>query len=573
MSFSPATCNSCYHWNQGQIPFFHNSGPVLPFPASGLQGTDTNMQFGFLRREIERLDQSHREKLQRDQAKFEEFENRLGENRRQRSDLEATNAKQAEEIAGLRRNIEELSNTNVKIKDALDHLQHQVSLIVESEDMIAQPKTAHNSKAKRDGATAGANLKGAAERNQGAEKGPINERRGLPVRPAHTKQPLKRINERLKFPQQAEPEARPAKGREVGHQLWTKHNDFSTYNRFEVLRMEDRGDPMEFAVTFRNQEQNPNLAELRDKVTQKLREASNSTGIRAEKFHLRGTATAYLRIRVPVEARCCVPEKGRAQLEGGSGGNHLSIAWRRWIPKAGTPPAQQPVRMNKEQEASQAQGEQQPQQTVCRSASQHTDFGNEELRDIVPMLADASECTPSPTAQPRSMQWPEPPVTANESEESEVGSQTCSQNQGGTKVTRPQTRAYLAATAELQPSTGAQALNEQSAASQSRQESDRMTSGKRKAKNSAATQATHEQETVHTTTDLTAGGGGEARQAQCARQYSTAFVPPPLNKNQYYIQQGYWKGSAKGARHALAQEGKKAVEIKSDGNCWVAGTY
>ena len=77
MSFSPATCNSCYHWNHGQIPIFHNSGPVLPFPASGWQGTDTNMQFGLLRREIERLDQSHQEKLQRDQAKFEESENKL----------------------------------------------------------------------------------------------------------------------------------------------------------------------------------------------------------------------------------------------------------------------------------------------------------------------------------------------------------------------------------------------------------------------------------------------------------------------------------------------------------------
>ena len=51
------------------------------------------------------------------------------------------------------------------------------------------------------------------------------------------------------------------------------------------------------------------------------------------------------------------------------------------------------------------------------------------------------------------------------------------------------------------------------------------------------------------------------------------FKQPLLNKNQYYIQQGYWKGSAKGARHALAQEGKKAVEIKPNGNCWVAGTY
>ena len=74
--------------------------------------------------------------------------------------------------------------------------------------------------------------------------------------------------------------------------------------------------------------------------------------------------------------------------------------------------------MNKEQEASQAQGEQQQQQTVYRSALQHMDFGNKELRDIVPMLMDASECTPSPTAQPLSMQWPKPPVTANESEES-----------------------------------------------------------------------------------------------------------------------------------------------------------
>ena len=74
------------------------------------------------------------------------------------------------------------------------------------------------------------------------------------------------------------------------------NNNFSTYNSFKVLRMEDQGDPMEFTVTFWNQEQNPNLAELRDKVTQKLREASNCTGIRAEKLHLRGTATAYLSI-------------------------------------------------------------------------------------------------------------------------------------------------------------------------------------------------------------------------------------------------------------------------------------
>ena len=71
--------------------------------------------------------------------------------------------------------MEELSNTNVETKDALDHLQQQVSLMVESEDMIAQQKTAHNSKAKLDGATAGANLKRAEERNQGVKKGPINE--------------------------------------------------------------------------------------------------------------------------------------------------------------------------------------------------------------------------------------------------------------------------------------------------------------------------------------------------------------------------------------------------------------
>jgi len=561
MSFSPATCNSCYHWNHGQIPIFHNSGPVLPFPASGWQGTDTNMQLGFLRREIERLDQSHRESMQRDQAKFEELGNKLGESKRQCSDLEATNEKQAEEIAGLRSNMEELSNTNVEIKEALGHLQQQVSFIVESADTIALPKKVHSSKAKRDGATAGANLNGAAEGNQGAKKRPINERLGLPVRPAHTKQSLKSVNERLNFPPQAEPEARPARGRDAGHQQWTKRTNFSTHNRFEVLRMEDRGDPMELAVTFRNLERNPNLAELRDKVTQKLREASNSTDIRAEKFHLCGTATAYLRIRVPEEARRCVSAKGSAQLAGGSGGNHLSIAWRRWLPKAGTLPAQQPVRMNKEQEASQAQGEHPPQQTVCRSASQHTDFGNEDLRDIVPMLAEALECTPSPTAQPRSMPGPKPPVTAN------------GQNQEGTKVTRPQTRAFLAASAELQPSTGLQAQNEQSAAGQSRQESDRTTIGKRKHKTPAATQATHEQETVHTTTDLTAGGGGEARQTRGARGYSTTFQPRTLNKDQHDFHRGYWKASAKGACHALAQEGKKAVETKYDGNCWVAGTY
>ena len=177
------------------------------------------------------------------------------------------------------------------------------------------------------------------------------------------------------------------------------------------------------------------------------------------------------------------------------------------------------------------------------------------------MLADALECTPSPTAQPRSMSGPQPPVTAN------------GQNQEGTMVTRRQTRAYLAASAERQPSTGVQAQNEQSAAGQSRHESVRKTNGKRKDKNPAATQANHEQETVHTTTDLTAGGGGEARQTRGARRYTTTFQPPKLNKDQHDIHQGHWIASAKGARHALAQEGKKAVEIKSDGNCWVAGTY
>ena len=59
------------------------------------------MQFGLLLREIEQLDQSHWEKLQRDQAKFEVLENKLGESRLQCSNLEATNAKQAEEIAEL----------------------------------------------------------------------------------------------------------------------------------------------------------------------------------------------------------------------------------------------------------------------------------------------------------------------------------------------------------------------------------------------------------------------------------------------------------------------------------------
>ena len=41
------------------------------------------------------------------------LENKLVETRQQCSDLEATNAKQAEEIAGLLCNMEELSNTNV----------------------------------------------------------------------------------------------------------------------------------------------------------------------------------------------------------------------------------------------------------------------------------------------------------------------------------------------------------------------------------------------------------------------------------------------------------------------------
>ena len=35
------------------------------------------------------------------------------------------------------------------------------------------------------------------------------------------------------------------------------NNNFSTYNSFKVLRMEDQGDPMEFTVTFWNHEQNP----------------------------------------------------------------------------------------------------------------------------------------------------------------------------------------------------------------------------------------------------------------------------------------------------------------------------
>ena len=76
--------------------------------------------------------------------------------------------------------------------------------------------------------------------------------------------------------------------------------------------------------------------------------------------------------------------------------------------------------------------------------------------------------------------------------------------------------------------------------------------------------------TLNTTTDLTAGRGGDARRAW---RVSTVFEPEPLNKDQYDIQEGNWKASAKGARHAFAQKGKKAADIKADGNCWLAGTY
>ena len=44
------------------------------------------------------------------------MENKLGETRWQRSNLEATNVKQAEEIVGLLCNMEELSNTNVEME-------------------------------------------------------------------------------------------------------------------------------------------------------------------------------------------------------------------------------------------------------------------------------------------------------------------------------------------------------------------------------------------------------------------------------------------------------------------------
>ena len=141
--------------------------------------------------------------------------------------------------------------------------------------------------------------------------------------------------------------------------------------------------------------------------------------------------------------------------------------------------------------------------------------------------------------------------------------QTCSQIQEGTTVTSPQTRGYLADTAALQPSVEAQAQNVQSTASQSCQGPKCLKCSKGKSKSSAATQSTHKQVTLKR-------GGGDA---QRALHILTVFKPEPLNKDQYDIQGGNWKASAKGAPHALTQEGKKAVDIKADGNCWLAGPY
>ena len=117
---------------------------------------------------------------------------------------------------------------------------------------------------------------------------------------------------------------------------------------------------------------------------------------------------------------------------------------------------------------------------------------------------------------------------------------------------------------------GAQAQNVQSAASRSGQEPKRSKCSKGESKSSAATQSTHGQLTLNTTTDLTVGGGGDAWRVL---RVLTVFEPEPLNKDQYDIQGGNWKASAKEAPHALTQEGKKAVDIKADGNCWLAGPY
>ena len=54
----------------------------------------------------------------------------------------------------------------------------------------------------------------------------------------------------------------------------------------------------------------------------------------------------------------------------------------------------------------------------------------------------------------------------------------------------------------------------------------------------------------------------------CVLRVLTVFEPEQLNKDQYD-----WKASAKGASHMLAQEGKKAGDIKADCNCWLAGPY
>ena len=244
--------------------------------------------------------------------------------------------------------MEQQNNQVAEIDDSMAHLKHQVSFIVDSVDSIAQPKTSGDSKEQRDGGQARANSKP----EWAAKRVPVSERLVHQAPQVQTRPPWKNINERLKFQQQEKSEARSEKGLEAGHQHRSKINNISTHNCFEVLAMRDRGPAVEFTVTFRNMPQNPDIADLQTKVTKQLGDASSGAGFRLEKLHFVSDNTAYLRVRVSAEESHGVTNKGRAELAGESGEKRPSIAWRRWLPKAGTRPAKQMlVRVSCEQGA------------------------------------------------------------------------------------------------------------------------------------------------------------------------------------------------------------------------------
>ena len=163
--------------------------------------------------------------------------------------------------------------------------------------------------------------------------------------------------------------------------------------------------------------------------------------------------------------------KGRAELAGGSSEKRPYIAWRRWLPKAGTCPAKQmPARVCREQGASQAQ-EQLQQQTASRSVSllQETDSGDTEPGQISSMLANSDKCSPSPLEKLQSTLCPNFLDEANgrgssAGEAIEVESQTSHEQVqcriATRSVTASQKQTLLeAGTAAQQPSAGDQASN------------------------------------------------------------------------------------------------------------------